>query len=199
MVLDGLRSDGRRFPAEVASSRVSARKKPLTTLVLRDISERLRVERELKELNEHLERRITERTRELSLANEENEALLLNVLPAAVATRLKKGERTIADRFEEVTVLFADLAAFTRWASALEPERVVDVLRRIFTAFDELTERHGLEKIKTIGDAYMVVAGVPLPRAARRTRAPRRGARHHLVPHRHGSGLIDGRPERHPR
>lgn len=171
VVLDGLRKDGRRFPAEIASSRVSARKKPLTTLVLRDISERLRVERELKELNEHLERRITERTRELSAANDENEALLLNVLPAAVATRLKKGERTIADRFDAVTVLFADLAGFTRWASALEPERVVDVLRRIFTAFDELTARHGLEKIKTIGDAYMVVAGVPVPLVDHHARA----------------------------
>lgn len=170
VVLDGVRGDGRRFPAEIASSRVMSRRKPLTTLVLRDISERLRVQRELAELNQHLEQRIVERTKELRDANAQSEALLLNVLPAAVATRLKQGQ-TIADRFDDVTVLFADLAGFTRWAAALEPERVVEVLRRIFTAFDALSERHGLEKIKTIGDAYMVVAGVPEPLPDHRARA----------------------------
>ncbi len=170
VVLDGVRGDGLRFPAEIASSRVLSRRKPLTTLVLRDISERLRVQRELAELNQHLEQRIVERTKELQDANAQSEALLLNVLPAAVATRLKLGQ-TIADRFDDVTVLFADLAGFTRWAAALEPERVVEVLRRIFTAFDGLSERHGLEKIKTIGDAYMVVAGVPEPLPDHRARA----------------------------
>ncbi|MCU0698212.1 MAG: GAF domain-containing protein [Myxococcaceae bacterium] len=171
VVLDGLRHDGSVFPAEIASSRVQTRKKPLTTLVVRDISERLRVERELSQLNQHLEARISERTRELSEANRKNEALLLNVLPAPVAERLKAGESTIAERFDEVSVLFADLAGFTRMASGLPPERVVDVLRRIFTSFDALSDRHGLEKIKTIGDAYMVVAGLPEPVTDHRERA----------------------------
>jgi class 3 adenylate cyclase/putative methionine-R-sulfoxide reductase with GAF domain len=173
VVLDGVRADGSTFPAEIASSRVQNRKKPLTTLVVRDISERLRVARELAELNQHLEARIAARTKELSEANRRSEALLLNVLPAPVAERLKAGESTIAERFDEVSVLFADLAGFTRMAAGLPPERVVDVLRRIFTAFDALTERHGLEKIKTIGDAYMVVAGLPEPMADHRVRAAR--------------------------
>jgi class 3 adenylate cyclase/putative methionine-R-sulfoxide reductase with GAF domain len=171
VVLEGTRPDGSTFPAEIASSRVLNRKKPLTTLVVRDITERLRGEKELSELNQHLEARIDARTAELSEANRRSEALLLNVLPAPVAERLKAGESTIAERFDEVSVLFADLAGFTRMAASMPPERVVEVLRRIFTAFDGLTDRHGLEKIKTIGDAYMVVAGVPQPVADHRERA----------------------------
>src|SRR5262249_16304400 len=84
------------------------------------------------------------------------------------AERLKRGEQTIAQRFDEVTVLFADLVGFTSWSAGRPPEEVVEVLGRIFTALDALTERHGLEKIKTIGDAYMVVAGVPPPRGGHR-------------------------------
>ena len=98
-------------------------------------------------------------------AKAESEALLLNVLPRSIADRLKRDEQVIADHHDEVTVLFADLVAFTPFAATQTPARVVAVLNEIFTGFDVLAEQLGLEKIKTIGDAYMVVAGAPHPRA----------------------------------
>jgi class 3 adenylate cyclase len=90
--------------------------------------------------------------------------LLLNVLPRPIADRLKQGETAIVDSFAEVTVLFADIVGFTRLSLELPPPRVVRLLDEVFTAFDDLAARHGLEKIKTIGDAYMAVAGLPTPR-----------------------------------
>ena len=93
-----------------------------------------------------------------------SEGLLLNVLPAPIAARLKQGEAVIADRFPEVTVLFADLVDFTASSDRSSPERVVQVLADLFTAFDRLAARYGLEKIKTVGDAYMVAGGLPEPR-----------------------------------
>jgi class 3 adenylate cyclase len=110
-------------------------------------------------------RRALDREHRLLLAEQErSERLLLNVLPAPVADRLKAGEEPIADRFPEVTVLFADLVDFTRRSERAAPERVVAMLNELFTAFDRLAQRHGLEKIKTVGDAYMVVGGLPDPR-----------------------------------
>ena len=159
----GVRGDGSRFPVEASVSHVTGRGQQLTTLILRDISERLRARREIEALNHGLEGRIAERTQELREANRQSERLLLNVLPQPIAERLKRGEHFIAERYDSVTVLFADLVGFTRWSSAIAPERVVAYLGRVFTAFDALTARHGLEKIKTIGDAYMVVAGLPTP------------------------------------
>ncbi len=94
---------------------------------------------------------------------ERSERLLLNVLPLLVAERLKSGEELIADHHADATVLFADIVGFTRFAQSLPPVQVVGYLDRIFSSFDLLAERHGLEKIKTIGDAYMVVAGLPKP------------------------------------
>ena len=93
-----------------------------------------------------------------------SERLLLNVLPSPIAARLKQGEAVIADGFSEVTVLFADLVDFTRRSQETTPEQVVRVLDGLFSALDRLAERHGLEKIKTIGDAYMAVGGLPEPR-----------------------------------
>jgi adenylate cyclase len=93
-----------------------------------------------------------------------SEALLLNVLPASIARRLKGGERQLADRFDDVAVLFADIVDFTPLAERLAPEDLVDLLDGMFSGFDALAERQGLEKIKTIGDAYMVVGGLPEPR-----------------------------------
>ena len=101
----------------------------------------------------------------LAEAQATSERLLLNVLPAQVADRLATGETAIADWFDDATVLFADLVGFTRLAAELEPRATRDLLDRLFTAFDELADRHGLEKIKTIGDAYMVVGGIPEPSA----------------------------------
>lgn len=92
------------------------------------------------------------------------DALLVSILPAPIADRLKQAPQTIADRYEQATVLFADVVGFTPLAARVSPEKVVDMLNELFTRFDELAHRHGVEKIKTIGDAYMAVAGVPEPR-----------------------------------
>jgi class 3 adenylate cyclase len=102
--------------------------------------------------------------RALQLEQERSERLLLNVLPAPIAARLKAGEVVIADAFPEVSVLFADLVDFTRRSRQIGPARVVATLNELFSAFDALAQRHGLEKIKTIGDAYMVAGGLPQPR-----------------------------------
>lgn len=95
---------------------------------------------------------------------EKSELLLLNLLPAPIARRLKAGEQPIADRFEEAAVLFADFVDFTPMSESLPPEEIVGMLDELFSEFDALAERYGLEKIKTIGDAYMVVGGLPEPR-----------------------------------
>lgn len=95
---------------------------------------------------------------------EKSERLLLNILPAAIAQRLKQGESTIADSFADVTVMFADLVGFTKLSANLSPAELVELLNEIFSAFDDLADKYGLEKIKTIGDAYMVVGGLPTPR-----------------------------------
>jgi class 3 adenylate cyclase len=110
-------------------------------------------------------RRALDQEHRLLVAEQDrSERLLLNVLPAPIAARLKQGEAVIADRFPEVTVLFADLAGYTASSDRSSPERLVQVLGDLFTAFDRLAQRHGLEKIKTVGDAYMVAGGLPVPR-----------------------------------
>jgi len=106
-----------------------------------------------------------------------SEALLLNVLPAGIATRLKDGERPIADRLEHVAVLFADLAGFTPSAQSADPDELIRTLDEVFSRFDALATEHGLEKIKTIGDAYMAVAGAPEPRPDAVARAARMALR----------------------
>ncbi len=93
------------------------------------------------------------------------ETLLLNILPASIATRLKAGETVIADKYQSVSILFADIVGFTTLSSHITPERLVKGLNEIFSLIDQLVQQHNLEKIKTIGDAYMIVAGVPEPRA----------------------------------
>ena len=93
-----------------------------------------------------------------------SEELLKNILPASVALRLKNGSQTVADNFENVTLLFADIVGFTRLAENLAPAEVVNLLNSVFSEFDLLVERHGLEKIKTIGDEYMLAGGIPVAR-----------------------------------
>jgi adenylate cyclase len=100
----------------------------------------------------------------LQAEQEKSERLLLNILPVPIAARLKESPDVIADAFAGVSVLFADIVDFTRLADRLSPAEVVALLNRVFSAFDVLTQRHHLEKIKTIGDAYMVAAGLPIPR-----------------------------------
>lgn len=110
---------------------------------------------------------ITDRKRveeALRIQQEKAEQLLLNILPEPIAEKLKQQPGAIADSFSEVTVLFADIVNFTQLAARLSPTELVNLLNQIFSAFDRLAEQHGLEKIKTIGDAYMAVGGVPIPR-----------------------------------
>ena len=102
--------------------------------------------------------------RELDVEREKSERLLRNVLPASIAARLKQTEGVIADGFSDVTVLFADIVDFTRRSERIAPEQVVESLNDLFSVFDQLARERGLEKIKTIGDAYMVVGGLPEPR-----------------------------------
>jgi class 3 adenylate cyclase len=98
--------------------------------------------------------------RQVERALRENERLLLNILPPSIATRLREGEVVIADRFDDMTILFADVVNFTGWSSTAEPTAVVSVLNEVFSLFDRLLDRHRLEKIKTVGDAYMVAGGL---------------------------------------
>jgi class 3 adenylate cyclase len=94
---------------------------------------------------------------------ERSEALLLNILPKSIAERLKQNESAIADAFSEATILFADIVGFTEISGKMSPAQLVEILNGIFSRFDRLAEKHKLEKIKTIGDAYMVVGGLPEP------------------------------------
>ncbi len=100
---------------------------------------------------------------QLDAQREESERLLLNVLPKTIASRMKMGEINIADSIPEATVLVADLVGFTTLSTLVRPVQVVYLLNELFSVFDNLTHKHRLEKIKTIGDAYMVAGGIPVP------------------------------------
>lgn len=115
----------------------------------------------LKASNDTLEEHRKDLEREKNIS----ESLLLNVLPAVIARRLREGETPIADEFPEVSVMFADLVNFTELAEKLGPFELVKLLNEIFEMFDQRLDEFGLEKIKTIGDCYMVVAGIPEPQA----------------------------------
>jgi guanylate cyclase len=99
----------------------------------------------------------------LRVEQEKSEALLINVLPRPIAARLKATDQTIADHFDATSILFADIVDFTPLSQRLPPAEMVGILDRLFSDFDALVERHGLEKIKTVGDCYMAAAGVPDP------------------------------------
>ncbi|MFO1472291.1 MAG: adenylate/guanylate cyclase domain-containing protein [Turneriella sp.] len=100
----------------------------------------------------------------LQIEKQKSERLLLNVLPADIAERLQKGETTIADHYNPVVVLFADIVGFTEISARTSPGEIVNRLNEVFSLIDILVEKYSLEKIKTIGDAYMVVAGIPVSR-----------------------------------
>ncbi len=97
------------------------------------------------------------------IKNEEkkNNDLLLNIMPASIAERLKSGESNIADRFDNVSVLFADISGFTQYSSNISPKVIVEKLNDIFSVFDDLVDKYNVEKIKTIGDNYMIASGIP--------------------------------------
>lgn len=109
-------------------------------------------------------RSMQEYLKKLQAEQEKSEKLLLNILPAPIAQQLKKHEGIIAENFSEVSVLFADIVGFTELSARNSPIQLVHLLNDIFSRFDRLAEKYNLEKIKTIGDAYMVVAGLPIPR-----------------------------------
>jgi guanylate cyclase len=104
---------------------------------------------------------------------ERSERLLLNILPAPIAERLKASGDSIAEHSDGVTVLFGDIVGFTPLSASKTPQALVELLNRIFSEFDALADAHGLEKIKTIGDAYMAVAGLPNPCPDHAARAAR--------------------------
>lgn len=98
-------------------------------------------------------------------ANERSERLIDNMLPRAIARRLKSGESIIADRFNEVTIVFGDIVGFTPISEQLTPEQVVVTMNDLYTAFDDMAAQFGLEKLRTMGDSYVVAAGLPDPRS----------------------------------
>jgi adenylate cyclase len=111
-------------------------------------------------------REIASAERAMECEYDRSESLLANILPATIAQRLKDPSRTIiADKYDDASILFADIAGFTQWASNTTPTDLVRFLDRFYTDLDALVDRHGLEKVKTSGDSYMVVSGVPVPRA----------------------------------
>ena len=119
--------------------------------------------RELQFQNEHLDELVQIRTEELNQERQRSEILLLNILPSSIAERLKRQESEIVDEFPSASVLFADFVGFTPFAASVPANRLVAILNQRFSAIDDLVEQYGLEKIKTIGDAYMVASGLPEP------------------------------------
>ncbi|MBL7997643.1 MAG: adenylate/guanylate cyclase domain-containing protein [Candidatus Kapabacteria bacterium] len=117
--------------------------------------------KEKKRLNGVLEEKNVALDKEQAVSN----GLLLNILPAPIALRLKQGEKVIVDMFKNTTVMFIDLAGFTKLSSRTKPDQLVAMLNSIFSELDTLSEKYGVEKIKTIGDAYMVASGIPNTRA----------------------------------
>jgi adenylate cyclase len=100
----------------------------------------------------------------LGIARKQADDLLLNILPAAVAKRLKEGEETIADRYESASIMFIDIVKFTPLSAAATPVQVIGMLSELFSKFDGLVEKHHAEKIETVGDTYMIATGLPVPR-----------------------------------
>ncbi|MDZ4669975.1 MAG: adenylate/guanylate cyclase domain-containing protein [Phototrophicales bacterium] len=119
---------------------------------IQDITERKQLELNLQQANA-----------QLAIERDKSDDVLVNMLPRPIAERLKSGEKTIAEYHENTTVMFADLVGFTPLTAALAPRQLMEILNTVFSTFDVLTQRHGTEKIKTIGDSYMVVAGIPNP------------------------------------
>ncbi len=120
--------------------------------------------RQLRARAEHLELVVKRRTKELAAEKDRSESLLLNILPQAIADRLKRDTSVIADSFPSVSILFADIVGFTKMSAKTAPQALVVMLNEIFSEFDRLAEKYQVEKIKTIGDNYMVGSGLPIAR-----------------------------------
>lgn len=117
-------------------------------------------------VSERARREAWSESRRFDLEREKSEHLLLNVLPPSIATRMKQGEGLIADRFEDAAVLFADIAGFTKMSASMDPAEVVSILDTLFRRIDDISDDYDLEKIKTIGDCYMLACGLPSGRQA---------------------------------
>ncbi len=138
---------GKLFPVEVKVNYLEFNGSEYHCAFVRDISDRKQVEAAIR------------------AEQEKSEKLLLNILPQSIAKRLKQRETNIAEGFANVTILFADIVGFTQLSSKISPKELVYLLNEIFSEFDRMTDLYHLEKIKTIGDAYMVAGGIPLPRS----------------------------------
>lgn len=137
--------------------------KPFNPVLLRA---RVKTSVERKRLSDQVTLRMRQLKRQHEILGQEQaktEQLLLNILPQKIAQRLKAGEERIADAFPNVSVLFADMVGFTAMSRTMTASALVEVLGNLFSRFDLITEKHGLEKIKTIGDCYMLAGGVPEP------------------------------------
>jgi class 3 adenylate cyclase len=153
----------RRFQTQAQRVLSAASPSPLLATLQRTLQQQTH---KLQEKNQLLEAEIQERQEmEEALRREQqkSERLLLNILPQEIVTQLKQFQGSLAERFDEATVMFADIVDFTTMAAEMQPLELVDLLNQIFSSFDRLAEKYGLEKIKTIGDAYMVVSGLPIP------------------------------------
>ncbi|MGB0560554.1 MAG: adenylate/guanylate cyclase domain-containing protein [Spirulinaceae cyanobacterium] len=147
VILKNFRKDGSQFWNELTTSPIFAEDGQLTHFVgiQVDVSQRVQAEQSLR------------------LEKNKSERLLLNVLPKPVVAQLKKFQGTLAQQFPAASILFADLVGFSPQASRMQPLALVEQLNQIFSRFDRLADQYGVEKIKTIGDAYMAAAGLPLP------------------------------------
>ncbi len=121
------------------------------------------IERQMR-VQYHSERTIEHQRKIIEEERQRADDLLLNILPQKIAERLKRSPEVIAERFDDVTVLFADIVSFTPLAAGVGPDEVVEMLNEVFSCFDVLARRHGVEKIKTVGDAYVAAGGLPAPR-----------------------------------
>lgn len=146
----GVHKDGREFPIELTLSTWDEHGTPFFAGIIRDITARKRVERELED-----------EKRRLAIERDRSDRLLLNILPAKVAAELRNRGKVTAKLYPEVTVVFADFVDFSLIASRVSATELVEQLDAFFYTFDQITEKYGLEKIKTIGDSYMCAAGVP--------------------------------------
>jgi adenylate cyclase len=145
-------------------------KPPNTVELLARVRSALKLKQEM-DARKARERELLDLAQLLHEERERSDLLLLNILPEQIANRLKQHPGVIAEHYDQVTVMFADILNFTPLSALISPGEVVALLNEVFSAFDQLAERHGLEKIKTIGDAYMAASGLPMPRADHATAA----------------------------
>ncbi len=160
-------SDGFALGAICALDQNPRQLTPEQLQALRILGQQTMAQLELRVTVAQLEQEVRDRKRAeaaLQAEQEKSERLLLNILPEPIAAQLKQNPSVIAERFESVTILFADIVNFTQLSARIPATQLVCILNDIFSAFDRLAERYDLEKIKTIGDAYMVVGGLPKPR-----------------------------------